>query len=184
MTYGSIFPFNFQIEGLEPIEFCLLFTHWDQSVGYGDIVGNAALFLPYGYFGILAFSRSRIMMILVLGFVLALGLQVLQVFWPDRVPSLYDVVWNMVGASAGLLIVVMFRLLPGRLTEAVGEKASFPVLLLLGWLGYRLMPLVPSLDWQQIKNSPSHFYSNPSCTGRMSFMIQWHGQWLPVSGSR
>ena len=56
IIYGSIFPFNFQIHGLEPGGFSPLFTHWDQSVGYGDIVGNVALFLPFGYFGILAFS--------------------------------------------------------------------------------------------------------------------------------
>jgi hypothetical protein len=72
-----------------------------------DIVVNLLLFVPFGV-GLAAVAQSRgvpreraIPLILALGAAFSLGLEVLQCWLPDRVPSLIDVAANSAGSAFG-----------------------------------------------------------------------------------
>jgi len=64
-----------------------------------------------------------------------------------------DALWNLVGALIGVLLGTVPRLNPERLLSTGGSRAPAAWLLICCWLGYRLLPFVPSLDWQQFKDS-------------------------------
>ncbi|MGH6634901.1 MAG: hypothetical protein ACRED0_01760, partial [Gammaproteobacteria bacterium] len=90
------------------------------------------------------------------GFAMALALQWVQQFTPERVPALYDAFFNLLGIMIGLVAGALVAnrhyhpLVPGGLWRV----ATLAEILIAGcWLGYRLFPFVPSLDWGQIKDS-------------------------------
>jgi VanZ family protein len=147
ITYGSLYPFNFASppDGL----FARLFSDLDSMGSRGDILGNIGLFLPWGVIGMLvlppgkAFYRT-----LAIGFAVAFGVQIAQVWTPDRTPALYDVIWNMVGCVIGMAFGQYLRGRP-RLLSA---KPAGALLLLAAWGLVEWLPLVPSLDLQLIKD--------------------------------
>ncbi len=122
------------------------------------MVGNVILFVPYGFTGMFAVRpersvRQRFAMVLWVGVAIAFALQLAQFFLPSRDENLQDVLWNTVGLSFGAVLAGVV----GRLSASprgVVESASLVPLTLVGaWLVYRLIPFVPSLDLQLIKDS-------------------------------
>jgi VanZ family protein len=109
------------------------------------------LYAPLGLVGALALRRRALFVAAALA--LALALQVAQLYLPGRVPSLADVIWNAVGLAAGMglaAVPVLRRRLaaPGR-----PDVLSIPGVLVLAWIAYRLVPFVPTLDFQSVKDS-------------------------------
>ncbi len=149
IVYGSLFPFDFRPMGSDA--WGQLLASWHARPIRSDILSNIVLFLPFGYFGVLAWGRRWWLVGLALA--LALGLQLLQLYLPSRDANFLDVVWNLLGTGAGAVLaalpIVHIPGVKGRLQH--GEV--FVLLLLGAWLSYRLLPFVPSLDWQQIKDS-------------------------------
>lgn len=156
-TLGSIYPFDFGMPAFPGQALADFLRSCCGTPGRGDLVGNVLLFLPFGFFGLLAMpasgARRRSAELLALGVLFALVLQILQIFLPSRDENLQDVVWNSAGTLAGILFAgVVRRLSPPVESNAIG-LATAPIVLAGIWLTYRLMPFVPSLDWQLIKDS-------------------------------
>lgn len=156
IVYGSLYPFEFDF-GAVPREALIraLCRDWQADSGFGDVFANVVLFLPFGLFGALAFAglRPLIRFGVLLGgaALLAFGLQVLQLWLPNRVPEIADGAINMVGTGFGIgLAALPWRRLGdhGRAWEA---GALLPALLLGCWLAYLWFPYVPTLDWYTIK---------------------------------
>ena len=155
ILYGSLYPFEFS----EPAAGAVLrvFTEWHLLGFRGDMLGNFALFVPWGLAGMVILAPRagawRAAGITALtGFVLALGCQIAQVWIPARDASLADVFWNMAGLVAGLLLG------PPALKHWRGSArrpaTSFGAAwLLCAWLLAYWLPLVPSIDLQLLKDN-------------------------------
>jgi len=184
ITYGSIYPFEFRMENDFGEALRTLLSTYDGQTRRGDILGNVALFLPFGFFGIPALLRSRsflsrALVVFLLGFILSLGLQVAQIFVPGRQPALVDVYWNLLGMGIGL---VGGRLIPLTTTTrglSIDRSSAFPLLLIGSWVAYRLIPFVPTIDFQEIKDSLKPLLLNPE----FSFVRTLHNTtgWLVVA---
>ena len=151
VVYGSLYPFH--------ATFPPPASAWDQfatlspgDLHLGDIVANILLFVPLGFL-VADESTSwtrRLLVGLAWGVLVGLGLQVVQVCFPERVPSIWDGLWNTVGAIIGALLpgVAMHRI-ANRVRPRTGIAAGLVVL----WLASETFPFVPSLDWQALKDS-------------------------------
>ncbi len=156
ITYGSFYPFDI----VNPDEYALqmLFETWGNFTHQGDILANTVLFVPFGVTGIQAliprFSKKiAIVIVLTLGFILGVGLQIGQIYMPSRDANLSDALLNIIGTIVGIVVALGLNKNKLSLSEVKSKINYFPIYLLLSWVAYRLMPLVPSIDLQEIKNS-------------------------------
>ena len=73
---------------------------------FSDIVGNTALFFPFGYFlsrPLTSSSPSRQLLLAAgIGGTLSLGIEFYQVYCHNRFPSIFDVVTNVTGTLIGV----------------------------------------------------------------------------------
>ena len=158
VTYGSIYPFNFQLHTLDGDTYDRFIASCCLAFRPGDILGNIILFVPYGFLGMLAPISgrglgTRLGVVLVTGFVVALGVQIAQIYLPSRDENLQDVFWNMLGILVGILPALLSgKYMAGSAHRPQGV-ALVPALLIGSWLAYRLFPFVPSIDFQAIKDS-------------------------------
>ncbi|MGH8657052.1 MAG: VanZ family protein [Gammaproteobacteria bacterium] len=154
IAYASLYPFEFAT----PVEIHLLpWLYTERWISRADVLANILLFVPYGFTVAFGEHRNKTRIwLLSAGFAMALALQWVQQFTPERVPALYDAFFNLLGLTVGLVVGALIAgrryrtLVPGGLRRV----ATTAEILIAGcWLGYRLFPFVPSLDWQQIKDS-------------------------------
>lgn len=206
ITYGSLYPFNFvptQVS-LERIG-TILMSDWQNELGIPNIFANIVLFVPYGLFGALAFpsltKSTRWFFILGSAAILAFGIQVVQVWFPGRVPTVADGIINMGGVLLGMALA-LFPPIRSALSGSDKHKErtyALPLLLLLTWLAYRWFPFVPSLDVFILKQGlkplllhtewrPLNFIHN--LTAWLVFALLWQQcrfrealLWLVIPGS-
>src|SRR5688500_17525507 len=158
ITYGSLYPFNFAWPVSHSAAWEKLLFDWTPFTSRGDALGNFALFLPFGFAGVFAApahgrSAPRVSTIVLASLALATVLQVAQIYFPPRSPALADVVWNMLGAGLG--IVAAWSLKSHLELRPLGwrDAYSIPAALIALWISAELLPFVPSLDLQAIKDS-------------------------------
>ena len=157
-AYGSIYPFDFQFHQIDPAAWQAFLDTCCEETSRGDILGNVVLFMPFGYLGVLAASpETRIvrqfLFVCVIGVVFALVLQLAQLYLPTRDENLQDVIWNLLGVAVGGVLGIPSRQF---ILRAAGQGAQLhlvPWILIGSWLTYRLIPFVPSIDFQSIKDS-------------------------------
>lgn len=153
ITYGSLYPFEFipaQVSLRDIV--VILMSDWRDELGIPNIFANIILFVPYGLFGALAFPRQttsmRLYIVLSTAAILAFGIQVVQIWFPFRVPTVADGIINMGGVLLGMTLA-LFPPIRSALSD-LGNKTEhthvLPFLLLLTWLAYRWLPFVPTLD--------------------------------------
>ena len=156
ILYGSLYPFDY----MEPPSAAaawrqlLLASEWWTSPG--DVMGNVLLFVPWGALGATALPRprgQRLVWFFVGSVVFAFAVQVIQIWFPSREPSRADVLWNAVGTLTGMAFAgALARLL--RLMDQGVEAQARPALgLLVLWVTTQWAPLIPTIDWQAIKDS-------------------------------
>jgi VanZ family protein len=154
VVYGSLFPFHYQVHVPSWGDgWALLRPQARHS--RSDLLGNVLLFVPYGLLLALPMSLSRRLLALLGGAALALGLQYLQFWFPDRVPSGTDAVLNWVGIAIGLGAGLLVLPWVQRRQSVDWPRPQFVLvasLLMALWLLYRWFPLVPTLDVQNLKN--------------------------------
>ncbi len=155
IVYGSLYPFD--AAKPEPEALRRLFRDWTLISTRGDMLGNLALFVPWGLAGMLTFAPRRgvgcaVIVIALGGFVLALACQIAQLWIPSRSAALADVFWNMLGVAAGLVLGRGVR--QHLAVNAGGAGVSIAAASLLGaWLLAFWLPLVPSVDLQLLKDN-------------------------------
>jgi len=159
ILYGTLYPFNFSAAAYSGDTLSLLAASFCMRPGRGDILSNVVLFLPFGFFGMQGLFRAaprllRGLLVVALGVALSFAIEYIQTYLPHRVTSVYDIALNgmgaLIGVSAGW---VDWR---GRLAKLQGSSRPpvlFPLILLCAWLGYRLFPYVPTIDFQHVKNA-------------------------------
>ncbi|MDD4273145.1 MAG: VanZ family protein [Desulfobacter postgatei] len=179
IAYGSFFPFNFQFNMEQLIQDLKNFFSFNSRSGLSDTISNFVLFLPFGFIGAKAFGDLRYSsgIIFISGILFAYGLQVVQIFIPERIPSLRDVLWNAAGCTAGEIGARWIKL-PTFQEENKPHFARFYVQVgvCACWIVSQLIPFVPSIDLQAIKTSLKplliyHEFSWSSC-------LAYTGCWL------
>lgn len=156
IVYGSLFPFQFALVPDRAVVDHFLLS-WRTVTGLGDILGNIALFMPFGLLAHLlwklpgpGYGNTRYFVLLWL--LVAVGSQLLQCFVPGRDPSIFDLYCNAGGTALGWALL---RFLPEK-TAAGLASVSLPrqisILLPLLWLAAELIPFVPTIDFQAYKN--------------------------------
>lgn len=171
IAYGSLYPFSVSLESGNSAAWMRFFSAWGGQGSLGDLVGNIALFVPLGFFagvGVAAQAgrRKRLARAVVWGLLFALVLQVLQIYISGRDAALIDVAWNAVGLGIGLALASVTVI-----TRWLGVVADQPVpmatlLVIALWVAAELVPLVPSIDPQLIKDSLKPLLLEP----RFSFL--------------
>ena len=167
ILYGSLFPFRLRTTlsfGL----FDLLGTLTFKPATRGDIVANLLLYMPLGLCLMFAFTAQRVRWPLagtiVIGALLSLAVELTQVYLRSRVSSLTDVALNMIGTLCGASAAMAYG--------ALGTSVRIPVLassrldpaalsVVVLWLGFRLAPFVPTIDWQKYKDALKPLFIEP-----------------------
>lgn len=154
VVYGSLFPFRYQVHTVSWADGWQLLQP-DASQSRSDLLSNVLLFVPYGLLLVVPMPLSRRLLAVLGGAVLALGLQYLQFWFPDRHPSGTDAALNLLGMALGLGAGLAVAPWVRRWQPQALPRQQFWLLAtaLMGlWLLYRWFPLVPTLDVQNIKN--------------------------------
>jgi VanZ family protein len=156
IAYGSLFPFEFAdpgpIAGLLPA----FVNEWSLLSSRGDILGNIALFLPFGLLGsILARTSSAPVwahaICFVGGIAFAFACQIAQMYLPARSAALGDVAWNAAGIALGMLAAGWGRSVVGP--DARLQPLVFPGFIAMLWITAELAPLVPTLSLSSMKDN-------------------------------
>ncbi len=158
IVYVSIFPFDFHYRAIDGPTLRTLAHSLVVPTSRGDILGNFVLFVPFGVLGMLAARPGaavlrRLAVVGAWGFALAIALQLVQLYLPSRDATLQDVVWNGAGTALGAALGVA----AARRGTSSGFRAEnvrlVPLALVASWVFYRLIPFVPAIDLQEIKDS-------------------------------
>lgn len=156
IAYGSLYPGDFTAP--QPNALLALLTDWRWFTSLSDVLGNVVLFFPLGVAGALVGRRDvgatrHYAWFFVASIVFSFLLQVTQVWLPSRSAALADVIWNITGVALGVAAGHMMKARSHQ-DVRVSHTASFiPVAILGLWICAELLPLVPALDWQKIKDA-------------------------------
>jgi VanZ family protein len=149
IIYGSLFPFDFQFENLAQNDRRAIFSTNIFGARIADILSNVLLFLPLGFAGSELISRNKneqkyYFLLCFCSFILALGVQILQIYIPQRYPALYDVLWNMVGTFLGILTANLMARHYSHILKSDHKISLF--ILLMGWVFFLLTPFIFSFE--------------------------------------
>jgi len=155
VIHGSLYPWRFALPASLPDAWHHMVSQPSMWTTFGDVLGNVVLFVPVGMLGWALVHRwigwRRTLIVLALGVAFAFVLQLAQLFVPRRDAALSDVMWNALGLLIGMgLVAGGSRVHPPWLDR---RDLRTPITMVLLWLMLQWWPMVPRLDWQQIKNA-------------------------------
>ncbi len=154
IVYGSLFPFNFSLT-----EFYQQYPNLlnIKIFSRGDVVANILLYIPLGLLYSLELNlkenklNAKVGVSTLVGiFIFSLILQVIQIGLPSRDQNILDAVFNMVGFFVGAYIS-RYLYIPNKLLFP--RLSYLPYAIALTYILSELSPFIPTLDYQQIKNS-------------------------------
>jgi VanZ family protein len=125
---ASIYPFDFQPRPLDLADFRAFLASCCRPLVWREGLSSVLLFVPFGFLGVAAARRgsslfARLVLVTLLGLLLALALQVVQVYLPSRAENLQDVGWTTLGVVAGgLLGAAIYKYTRGSLSRLPGGK--------------------------------------------------------------
>ena len=184
IVYGSLYPFAFRHPNfaLGPAARAL-FESWNETPSRGDFIANVALYMPLGFFAILAIGRGigtakRIALVTLTGALLSTCMELTQYYDDGRQTAATDLYANVVGTALGAI----GGSLTGRdfrwpLLREI-EANRVPALLLIAWAGYRLFPYVPTTDLHKYWDTLKPVILHPSLTGYDLF--RYTAIWLTI----
>ena len=184
IAYGSLFPFNFQFGELDGIAIEGFLRSWRVGPSRGDLLGNIILFVPFGFIGTIAVDDRggvlrRTALVLLAGAIFASALQFAQLYLPSRTATLNDVFWNLLGTVVGGLGGIILSKHARNWTLSGQSLQLVPLFLLGCWAAARLIPFVPSVDFQAIKNSLKPLLLHPEIT--MAGVVVNAASWLAAA---
>ena len=179
IVYGSLYPWAFHLPAGQVNPFLVLAGSWDLHFDrryIADILINIALYVPLGMSGHLAFRRKRVAGPILLGAVISVCVELLQVYVPGRQSSAIDVVNNVLGSGLGVMGGMLFEAIAGpRFALEVSREKDRTALLLLGcWVGSLVFPIFPVMwltVYRQKLAQPDSFGSVPFLSAVASWYV-------------
>lgn len=110
--YGALIPFEFVISEEQVISriknfnWVPFFDADGSRHSIPDVVQNILFFVPFGFLGVLSFTRNKffaLFAVTFLGFVISLNVEILQLLTPNRNTSITDLVCNTLGSGLGAI---------------------------------------------------------------------------------
>ncbi len=108
--YGALIPFDF-VFSREQIIGRIEEFHWVPFIdadgsrhSIPDVVQNILFFIPFGFLGVLSFTRHKffaLFVVVLFGFIISLNVEILQLLTRDRNTSVTDLASNTIGAALG-----------------------------------------------------------------------------------
>lgn len=158
IVYGCLYPWHFDFAGGARDPLAVLMNSWPpiwDRFALRDAAINLLLYLPFGATALWAWSRRLpramgIAPVLLAAMVLSSGMEMLQVYVPGRVCSLFDVLCNVAGAAAGIGVALVYH------PESTGwrKRGAIPasgLLLLTLFAGYQMYPFFPILSQTKVR---------------------------------
>lgn len=155
VIFLSVWPFNFDMTLATPKAWAAFWSSWGWGERISNNIANAAIFVPVGWLGMLAFRRWTVFlsvaMVAGVAAAVAFGVQAAQLFLEWRHATLVDFVWNMIGLVPGLALGLLFREKKAR-HRSVGNDIQIlpwqilPWCIIALWVAYHLAPFVPTMD--------------------------------------
>jgi glycopeptide antibiotics resistance protein len=185
ILYGSLFPFRIRMSADLDL-FDLIETLAFKPATRGDVVANLLLYMPLGLCLMFAWSGGRtrwpLARTILVGTALSLAVELTQTYLRFRVSSLTDVALNAIGTLGGAYAAMAYGALGtsvriSALASTRLDPAALSVVLL--WLGFRLAPFVPTIDWQKYKDALKPLFIYPH-VGALEF-VRYGTGWLVVS---
>ena len=181
ISYGSLYPFNFRDTGISlSWEIFFLTNPEISSSSFSNIAANIVLFIPYGFFGYLSTiiprtPKTNLIAIIFLGLLLSYILQLLQILLPTRLSEWNDIVWNMIGLALGGLVAVISRNILLNSSLFFKSWLSPQGLLIGAWLAAILIPFVPSLSIDIIRENVKQLLTGRDFSYLLTFtqMAYW-----------
>jgi VanZ family protein len=181
IVHGSLFPYSFHENGGIAAAARTLLNSWNEPpTGFPDFVANLLLYLPLGFFGVLAIrSRFALLAVVLIGLALSTTVELAQFFDAGRVTNMSDVYLNTAGTSlGGLLAMRLNSRMPDGIDRATPVE-SVPGALLAMFVAYRLYPYVPTIDAHKYWRSVKPLITHPGLGAWPVF--QYFVLWLTVS---
>jgi VanZ family protein len=153
LIYGSFFPFGYIEQPHPGRALHALLATWHAWPGRIHFTTNVVMYIPLGFFAILALPRQkaawRIVQVSVAGLALSFAIEWAQYFAEGRDSELADVYGNLLGTFLGALAGTFVAHRMERVSRSENAPRPFVLLLLVCWLGFRLFPLAPAFDWDK-----------------------------------
>ena len=114
IVFASLFPFEgWRAQGIDPLVFLLAPLPPPYWTGF-DVATNVVGYAPLGFLLVLGVLRSgwgrgAVVWATLVGGLLSLSMEFLQIYLPRRVPSNLDLVLNVVGTLAGALSAALLE---------------------------------------------------------------------------
>lgn len=114
IVFASLFPFDgWRAQGIDPLVFLLAPLPPPYWTGF-DIATNVVGYAPLGFLLVLALLRSgwprgAVLAATLVGTLLSLAMEFLQIYLPRRVPSNLDLLLNAAGTLAGALSAALLE---------------------------------------------------------------------------
>ncbi len=183
VIFGSLFPFDFYANPNPAGPLASLIATNGILGSRGDLIANLLLYIPLGFFSVLALSSrprfKHVLLVIFAGWMLSTAIELTQFYDRGRVSCLSDVYANVAGTGLGAVAAIIlhsrFRL------PAIGNTKQHPfvVLLLVCWLGYRLFPYAPTIDLHKYWHAVKPLLFAPSLTG--SALYRHTAGWLAIA---
>ena len=154
IVYGSLYPFRFRGALDWRRAATDLLATADVLTSRGDLISNVLLYAPLGFFIAQALARlgyAAVPLAIAAGGLLSVTVELLQSDAAFRSSAMSDVYMNLAGSLVGALVGRLAPLARSARSAEHEPARSFAGLVLAAWLGWRLYPFVPALDWQKVK---------------------------------
>lgn len=183
IMHGSLYPYAFRVPpgNLGPVG-TLIHSWAKPPTSFGDLVANILLYMPFGFFAMLALRpgpQRRLLLVTLTGLVLCTAIEITQFYDEGRVTNMSDVYLNTfgtwLGGIGGTLVRSQSR---WPLLRTLSAK-PIPSLLLIAMLGYHLFPYVPTIDLHKYWDSLKPIVLYPSLAPYPIF--RYFALWLTVS---
>lgn len=179
IVYASLYPWQFHARQLPASPLWILLHSWPAAADRflaRDVAVNLLGYIPLGMFAFLAFAQTcpkafSMAASLVLALVLSSSIEMVQLFDASRSCSALDVVCDVTGAAIG---VVLARTVVRPACRAVFNPSG-PVLLLLCWVGYQTLPLLPLLSRTRLEEKVAELWHGPSLSAAETIagLVNW-----------
>ncbi len=131
--YGALIPFDISLQSdfvmskIEKISWTPFVDPDGSRASIPDVVQNVLFFLPFGFLGLLSFTRHKffaLFLVVFFGFVISLNIELLQLTTRDRTTSVTDLICNTFGTAVGALTALLvFGIYSGMMRFGFFQRA-------------------------------------------------------------